>query len=92
MNGMSILDNQDQDVDRLLEIENKAKQGTIKFTAAVWKVSTLADLGIRLVLDLPETAIPQMAMLAECHRQKMVLDFEATEHEARPEIERRAER
>lgn len=62
------------------EAAKEAGEDTIKFTAAVWKVSTTADLGIRVVLDLPETAVPQMAMLAECHRQKMALDFEATQH------------
>jgi len=35
-----------------------------EFIAAVQKVQTLADGGIRLTLDLPETAVVQMAELA----------------------------
>lgn len=51
----------------------------IKFQATVYKVSTLAtDNGIRVTLDLPETAIPQMAMLAECRRDGIPLIFSAT--------------
>ena len=46
----------------------------IVFNAAVYKLSTLVDGGIRLTLDLPETAIPQMAMLAECKRSGIVLE------------------
>ena len=49
----------------------------IKFEAAVYKVQTLTDNGVRLTLDLPEDAIPQMAMLAECKRQGIPLMFEA---------------
>ena len=52
----------------------------IDFTAVVYKVQTLAsDGGVRVTLDLPETAIPQMAMLAECQRNGLILHFEATE-------------
>lgn len=50
----------------------------IKFDAVVYKLQTLADGGIRLTLDLPETAIPQMAMLAETKRQGLALSFEAS--------------
>ena len=51
----------------------------ITFEAEVYKVQTLSqDHGIRLTLDLPETAIPQMAMLAECQREGIPLKFEAT--------------
>ena len=51
----------------------------IRFTAAVYKVQTLAtDSGVRVTLDLPESAIPQMAMLAECKRDGVPLKFEAT--------------
>lgn len=51
---------------------------TIKFQAAVYKVQTLAlDKGVRVTLDLPETAIPQMAMLAECQREGIPLLFTA---------------
>lgn len=53
----------------------------IVFVGSVYKVQTLVDNGIRLTLDLPETAIPQMALLAECQREGMALRFEATEAE-----------
>lgn len=49
----------------------------IKFDAIVYKVQTLSDGGIRLTLDMPETAIPQMAMLAETKREGVPLVFEA---------------
>lgn len=50
---------------------------TIVFVAEVYKVQTLIDGGVRVTLDLPETAIPQMAMLAEARRQGLALQFEA---------------
>lgn len=53
----------------------------IEFQAAVSQVRTLADGGIRVVLDLPEDAIPQMAMLAECKRQGIYLLFIADIYE-----------
>ena len=50
----------------------------IIFQATVYKVQTLAtDLGVRVTLDLPEDAIPQMAMLAEAKRQGISLVFTA---------------
>lgn len=45
----------------------------ITFTAAVSKVSTLADGGIRLTLDLPETAVMAAAGLMECKRLEVAL-------------------
>lgn len=61
------------------------------FIAVVEKVQTLADGGIRVTLDLSETAIPEMAALAACRQQGLVLRFEATEHEqAEPDKPRRA--
>ena len=53
----------------------------IVFFATVYKVQTLVDNGIRLTLDLPEWAIPEMALLAECQRGGMVLSFTARERE-----------
>ena len=53
------------------------KEPVIRFEAIVAKVQTLTDGGIRLTLDLPETAIPQMAMLAETKRDGIPLVFEA---------------
>jgi len=44
----------------------------IVFCAAVYKIQTLADGGIRLGLDLPESAILQVAQLMECKRQGFV--------------------
>lgn len=52
-------------------------EAVIRFDAIVYKVQTLADGGIRLTLDLPETAIPQMAMLAETKRDGIPLVFTA---------------
>jgi len=49
----------------------------IKFSAVVYKVQTMADGGLRITLDLPETAIPQAAMLMECKREEIPLLFEA---------------
>jgi hypothetical protein len=49
----------------------------IRFTAEVYKVQTLVDHGVRITLDLPEDAIPQMAMLAEAQRQGIALEFTA---------------
>jgi hypothetical protein len=46
----------------------------IIFHATVYKVQTLTDGGVRVALDLPETAIMQMAQLAECQRFGVVLD------------------
>lgn len=45
----------------------------IEFDAIVYKVQTLTDGGIRLTLDLPESAIPQAAMLMECKREEIPL-------------------
>jgi hypothetical protein len=41
---------------------------TITFDAVVYKVQTLVDGGLRLTLDLPETAIAEAARLMECKR------------------------
>ena len=45
----------------------------IEFPAEVNKVQTLADGGIRVTLDLPESAIQQAAMLMECKREGIAL-------------------
>jgi hypothetical protein len=37
--------------------------------AAVAKIQTMADGGLRVVFDLPETAIAEMAWLMEAKRQ-----------------------
>ena len=61
------------------DAQNKGNmaEAVIKFDAIVYKVQTLSDGGIRLTLDMPETAIPQMAMLAETKREGVPLEFEA---------------
>lgn len=48
----------------------------IEFEAIVNKVQTLADMGIRVTFDLPETAIAQAAMLMECKREGIPLIIE----------------
>lgn len=45
----------------------------IVFDAIVARVQTLADGGLRITLDLPETAIAQAAALMECKRQEVPL-------------------
>ena len=52
-------------------------EAEIRFTAAVYKLQTLVDGGIRLTLDMDENAIPQMAMLAEAKRSGIPLEFVA---------------
>ena len=47
----------------------------IQFQAVVYKVQTLVDGGIRITLDLPESAIMQMAQLVECKQYGKSLDF-----------------
>ena len=59
---------------------NLEAKPSITFQAAVYKVQTLTDGGVRISLDLPETAIPQMAMLAECQRAGIYLDVVCTEY------------
>ena len=56
----------------------------IRFTASVYKVQTLVDGGIRVTLDLPETAIIQMAALAECQVNGVALEIQATVRDDRP--------
>lgn len=50
----------------------------IRFSAAVNKVQTMADGGIRVVLDLPETEIASMAQLAACQVDKIYLNITCT--------------
>ena len=51
---------------------------SIECEAIVYKVQTLADHGIRISLDLPETATMQMAMFAECQRMGVLLSVKCT--------------
>lgn len=45
----------------------------LTFPAAVAKVQTLSDGGIRVTLDLPESEIMALAWLAQCQRDGVVL-------------------
>lgn len=49
------------------------KTEPVTFEAAVSKVTTLADGGIRITFDLPEDAIIAAAWLMECKREGVVL-------------------
>lgn len=64
----------------------------ITFSAAVYKVSTLADGGIRVTLDMPTTETRQMAMLAECQLSgiPLILTAVADEDKNDPKRTKRA--
>jgi len=64
-----------------LESDTGPQLGTIKFVSSVWKISTLADGGIRLVLDLSEDAREIMGELAKCQQDGVALKIEATKLE-----------
>jgi hypothetical protein len=68
----------------------------ITFEASIYKVQTLVDHGVRVTLDLPETAIPQMAMLAEAQCQGIPLLFEVravdSKDLARYDVQKRSKR
>ena len=50
----------------------------ITFDASVYKVQTLVDGGIRVTLDLPETAIEMAAKLMACQVSDVVLLVKVT--------------
>lgn len=52
---------------------SKSSDVAIRFAAVVSSVRTLADGGIRVTLDLPETAIPEMAMLMQAKADGIAL-------------------
>lgn len=56
----------------------KTKVRPIQFVAAVAQIRTMADGGLRVAFDLPETAIGQVAELMECKRQGVVLSVVVT--------------
>lgn len=56
------------------------KPQAITFTAAVQKVQTLVDSGLRVTLDLPETAIEPATMLMACKIDGVYLDITAIAH------------
>jgi hypothetical protein len=49
----------------------------IRFTAQVSQIRTLADGGIRIILDLPEDAIKQAGQMMEVKLQGYVLEVAA---------------
>ena len=51
---------------------------TLTFPAAVYKVQTLSDGGIRVTLDMPETEIIALAWLAQCQVNGVVLSLHCT--------------
>ena len=56
----------------------------ITFPAQIVKVQTLADGGLRITLDLPETAILAAAHLMECKRQGIPGDVSFVPNLAKP--------
>lgn len=56
---------------------NKAQKAVIEFVCTVAQVKTLADGGIRVSLDLPETEVMTAAQLMECKRASGVLKMTA---------------
>jgi hypothetical protein len=54
---------------------------TLTFDATVAKVQTLVDNGIRVTLDLPETAIEAAAVLMALKREQRALSVQVTLHE-----------
>lgn len=50
---------------------------TIRFSASISQVRTLSDGGIRLVLDLPETAIDTAAAMMQAKQAGAVLEIAA---------------
>lgn len=55
-----------------------SEQDAIEFVAEVYKVQTLVDGGIRLTLDLPESGVQQMAELAKCQQNAVLLIIRAS--------------
>jgi len=56
---------------------NGKTTNAIIFDAVVYKVQTLIDGGLRVTLDLPETAITEAAWLMECKRSETPLQIHA---------------
>jgi hypothetical protein len=50
----------------------------IKCIGVVYKVQSLAGNGIRVSIDLPDSAVMQAAMFMECQRMQVVLDVQCT--------------
>jgi hypothetical protein len=54
-------------------------QNDIAFQAEVAKVQTLVDGGIRLTLDMAESAVELMGVLARCQQEGIILEVTARE-------------
>lgn len=49
----------------------------ITFSAQVFKVQTLVDGGLRVTLDLPESALDAVSLLMKCKREGGLLEVAA---------------
>lgn len=56
--------------------DRRAKAAKLTFLAEVHQVQTLADGGLRVQFDLPETAIAQCSVLMELKRQGVAIQVE----------------
>lgn len=63
---------------------DKLEVDVLKFTASVAQVKTLADGGIRLSLDLPETAIDTAAAMMKAKQAGAVLECAVVVVELKP--------
>ena len=63
----------------------------IRFTAQVAKVTTLVDGGIRITLDLPETAIETATKMMQVRQAGAVLEIAAVPLKAKREKPRKSE-
>ena len=57
---------------------------TIEFTCTVYKVQTLADGGIRVSLDLPDSSIMQAGALMHCQLTGHGLNVSCDPYDAKP--------
>lgn len=57
---------------------------TINFKAQIYKVQTLVDGGLRITLDLPETALKQASQMIECKARHALLEIVALPVEPPP--------
>ena len=60
---------------------NGSERAAIEIQAVVYKVQTLIDGGLRVTLDLPETAIAEAAWFMECKRSETPLKVNAKKEE-----------
>lgn len=60
---------------------------TITVVASIAKVQTLADNGLRVSIDLPETAIYAAAWLMTCKAAGVAIDLTLAQHERKGKTE-----